>query len=68
MILNNRKLVGTVNLAEYLNTASEINKLDDAVSTFTKNDEKMPYGQFRIKNLIRFASLTDTLDYFEKGR
>lgn len=68
MILNNRKLVETVNLAEYLNTASDINRLDDPVSTYTKNDEKMPYGQFRIKNLIRFASLTDTINYFEKRR
>ena len=66
MILNNRKLVEVVDLPEYLNSAVDINRLDDSVSTFTKNDERMPYGQFRIKNLIRFASLTETLNYFEK--
>lgn len=68
MILNNRKLVETINLTEYLNTASEINRMDDPVSIYTKNDEKMPYGQYRIKNLIRFASLTETIDYYETGR
>ena len=66
MILNNRKLVELVDLTDYLHTASDINRLDDPVSTFTKNDEKMPYGQFRIKNLIRFASMTETISYFEK--
>ena len=66
MILNNRKLVEMVNLTDYLNSASSIIRLDDPVSTFTKNDERMPYGQFRIKNLIRFASLTETIKYFEK--
>ena len=65
MILNNRELVEVINLTEYLNTASDINRLDDSVSTYTKNDEKMPYGQFRIKNLIRFASLTETIQYFQ---
>lgn len=68
MILNNRKLVETMNLKDYLNSASDIIRLDDPVSTFTKNDEKMPYGQFRIKNLIRFSALTETIAYFEKGR
>lgn len=68
MILNNRNLVEVVDLTEYLKSASDIVRLDDPISTFTKNDEKMPYGQFRIKNLIRFASLAETISYYEKER
>lgn len=66
MILNNKKLVQMVDLPEYLKSAADINGLDDSVSTFTKNDERMPYGQFRIKNLIRFAAMTETINYFER--
>ena len=49
---------------EYLQDSKEINRLVDVVSTYTKNDEKIPYGQFRIKRLIAFASNEKTIKYF----
>ena len=55
-IFNNEYLVKNINVREYLADISIINELNDTVSIFTKNDEKVPYGQFRIKNLIAFAS------------
>lgn len=55
-ILNNKNLVSNVNIGEYIKQASEIGNLDDEVYNNTKLDELMPYGPFRVKNLIAYAS------------
>ncbi|EOU2053473.1 TPA: M48 family metallopeptidase [Clostridium perfringens] len=55
-ILNSSFLVENINVSEYLNQSIEINKLNDTVYNFTKADEKVPYGPFRIKNLLAFSS------------
>ena len=55
-ILNSSFLVKNINISEYLNQSIEINKLNDTVYNFTKDDEKIPYGPFRIKNLLAFSS------------
>lgn len=56
-ILNNKFLAENLNIAEYIKQAEEINKLNDKVYNYTKLDEVIPYGPFRIKSLIAFASL-----------
>ncbi len=66
LILNNVELARKVNLKEYLKQSEKINALDDAVSQFTKADEKIPYGPFRIKNLFEFATSKDVLAYLEE--
>lgn len=63
-IFNNNFLISNINMNEYLQDSKEINRLVDVVSTYTKNDEKIPYGQFRIKRLIAFASNEKTIKYF----
>lgn len=55
-ILNSSFLAKNINLKEYMEQSVEINKLNDTVYNFTKADEKVPYGPFRIKNLLSFAS------------
>lgn len=54
-ILNNKFLVDNIAISEYINDCNKIDLLSDKVSVFTKYDERIPYGQYRIKNLIRFA-------------
>lgn len=63
-IFNNQFLIDNIDINEYLRDTTEINNLTDVVSTYTKNDEKIPYGQFRIKRLIAFASNEKTINYF----
>ncbi|WP_042347600.1 M48 family metallopeptidase [Bacillus massiliigorillae] len=55
-VLNSKFLANNINLAEYLKQAEAINELHDSVYESTKIDEQYPYGPFRIKNLIAFAS------------
>lgn len=56
LVLNNLELVKQVDLFSYIEQTSLINEIDDTVSRFTKNDEHVPYGPFRIKSLIAYAS------------
>ena len=44
-----------VNINEYIAQTSDIYLLDDVISRFSQNDEKIPYGPLRIKNLLAFA-------------
>ncbi|MFW6030426.1 MAG: M48 family metallopeptidase [Halanaerobiales bacterium] len=58
LILNNKYLAEKINIAEYIRQSEEINEFNDNVSNLTKMDEKVPYGPFRIKNLLAYASST----------
>lgn len=53
-ILNNRVLASQINIKEYLNDSIKIDQMSSAIYNYTKGDEKIPYGQYRIKNLISF--------------
>ena len=55
LVLNSRLLVQQVNVKEFINQASEINKLDDMVFNYTKADESVPYAPHRIQNLLAYA-------------
>lgn len=61
-ILNSNFLANNINLNEYIHQTVEINMLNDVVYNFTKADEKVPYGPFRIKNLLAFASSKRVID------
>lgn len=54
-ILNNKALAAQVDFSEYMKQGNRINELVDKVSIFTKMDEKIPYGPFRMKNLLAYA-------------
>lgn len=56
LILNNIELANRLNLLDYIKQGEEINLLDEEVHLFTKADEIVPYGPFRVKNLIAYAS------------
>lgn len=55
-ILNNKRLVSNVNLGEYIKQGNKIDSLDDEVYNNTKLDEMVPYGPYRVKNLISYSS------------
>lgn len=55
-VLNSKSLVESVNISEYLKQAEVINEMHDFVYESAKSDEQFPYGPFRIKNLIAYAS------------
>ena len=55
-VLNSRYLAENINLAEYLKQAEAINELQDSVYESAKSDELFPYGPFRIKYMMAYAS------------
>lgn len=55
MVLNSTMLAGQVDVREFIGQASEINKLDDMVSNYTKADESVPYAPHRIQSLLAYA-------------
>lgn len=55
MVLNSKLLVGQVDVKEFIGQASEINKLDDMVSNYTKADECVPYAPHRIQSLLAYV-------------
>lgn len=57
LIMNNIKLAEKVNIVEYISQMKDIYMLDDIVSRFTENDEKIPYGPLRIRTLLAYASV-----------
>ena len=63
LVLNNVKLAETVNIKEYLKQMNDIYLLDDLVSRFSENDETVPYGPLRIKNLLAFASNEEVIHF-----
>lgn len=55
LVLNSVMLAEQVDVKEFIGQASEINKLDDMVSNYTKADECVPYAPYRIQNLLAYA-------------
>ncbi|KAI4451131.1 hypothetical protein C823_005680 [Eubacterium plexicaudatum ASF492] len=55
MVLNSVMLAEQVDIKEFIGQASEINRLDDVVSNYTKADESMPYAPHRVQNLLAYA-------------
>lgn len=56
LILNNCYLADNMNLMQYIKQVEDINALDEDIYNYSKQDEVIPYGQFRIKSLISYAS------------
>ena len=55
-ILNSSILADEMNLKSYLKQGEDITKLDSIISQYSIFDEQIPYGPFRIKELVAFAS------------
>ena len=68
MVLNSVMLAGQVDIKEFIRQASEINRLDDVVSNYTKADESMPYAPHRVQNLLAYAVSERGIDSMCKGR
>lgn len=58
-ILNSRLLANNMTLSRYLRQTDTILAMDTPVAQYSIMDELYPYGPFRIKELISFASLAD---------
>lgn len=65
LVLNNVELVRNLNIATYMKQAKDIYLLDDVVARYSENDEKVPYGPLRVKNLIAFATSAEVLKELE---
>ena len=61
LILNNIEMAQMVNLPAYMAQSKKIDHLTDIVSMYSKMDEKIPYGPYRIKNLISFATIAQNV-------
>lgn len=55
MVLNSTVLAEQIDINEFISQASEINKLDDEVSNYTKTDESVPYAPHRVQSIIAYA-------------
>lgn len=55
MVLNSKLMLEQVDMQAFVEQASEINKLDDEVSNYTKADELLPYAPMRVESLIAYS-------------
>lgn len=55
-IFNSRALAKEINIREYIKQSSQINARNSTMANFSKMDELMPYGPFRIQELIKYVS------------
>lgn len=55
-ILNSYFLSKNLDLNEFIKQAQSINELNESAYDYTKMDERIPYGPFRVKNLIAYAA------------
>lgn len=55
MVLNSKLMLSEIDMSEFVRQASEINKLDDEVSSYTKADESLPYAPMRVESLLAYA-------------
>lgn len=67
-ILNNPELVDTVNINEYLKQADIVNSMNDFAFNDTKLDEKIPYGNIRIKKILAYLSTSRGMRSLQKYR
>lgn len=56
-VMNSSKLVEKMKIGSFVKQADAILELETAVAKYSIFDEQFPYGPFRIKELISFASL-----------
>lgn len=55
MVLNSKSMLAEMDMGAFISQASEINKLDDTVSNYTKADEVLPYAPYRVESLMAYA-------------
>lgn len=55
-ILNNSSLINEIDIKEYIKKAEEIQRIRGTMVNSTKLDETVPYGPYRILELLRYAS------------
>lgn len=59
-ILNSNKLANEMKLKSFIKQADHINSMESPISVYSILDEQIPYGPFRIKELLKFASSNNT--------
>lgn len=65
--LRSKRLLNRADPAVWYRQIDEIDRMSGYVATLTKMDEYKPYGQYRIRDLIKFASRTSTKDLLRRA-
>lgn len=68
LVLNNKFLANELNLSEYIKQGNLLEKCTSNMAKYSKLDEMVPYGSFRIKELLRFASSSKTKEIVKELR
>lgn len=68
LILNNKFLAKELNLSEYIKQGELLEDCTSNMAKYSKLDEIAPYGPFRIKELLRFASSSKTKEIIKELR
>lgn len=55
-ILNSKALISEINISDYIDKAREIQQLSGKIIDYSKIDEAVPYGPYRVLELLRYAS------------
>lgn len=55
-ILNNSNLVSEINVKDYIEKSTEIQQMTGKMVEYSKLDEAVPYGPYRLLELLRYAS------------
>lgn len=55
MVLNSSVLAQQINILEFVQQASEIDRMDSMVANYTKSDESIPYAPHRIHNILSYT-------------
>lgn len=66
LIINEPNLVKELDIIKYINQAKEIESLKETAMVGSKLDEEMPYGPYRILELLRYASSERAKDVRER--
>ena len=55
-IFNSNFMINNINISEFIKQGESLNLLNDSIYNNAKLDERIPYGPYRIKNIIAYAS------------
>lgn len=67
-ILNSSILANEMKLYNFINQSKRINEFDSVLSIYSVYDEQIPYGPFRVKELLSFASSQKAKRYIKESQ
>lgn len=64
LVINDKELAKQIIVSDYLKQSNYLSSLKGIVAFYTVFDESVPYGPIRIRELIKFLSITDNKKTF----